>query len=196
MAAGWSEEAGGVWGLLIGWRRPWRARPRLGNRRDPRREVRAAAALRGRWTCGWGHGVSGSEAGARDRAAGRWVQGRGRVWERGSAGCWAALGAGRARLGSGACCRGSVRRVRGERAALGRAGSGRVWGEGENGLGPRRGVGPGLLGWVWVSIFWFSSLLLLLFLFLFKLTQPNLFEFNSNTQTNKSMLQHGCNNKN
>ena len=60
----------------------------------------------------------------------------------------------------------------------------------------------GSLGWVWVSIFWFSSLLLLLFLFLFKLTQPNLFEFkiefefNSNTQTNKSMLQHGCNNKN
>jgi len=91
------------------------------------------------------------------------------VWERGIAGCWAALGAGRARLGSGACCRGSVRRVRGERAALGRAGSGRVWGEGENGLGPRRGVGPGLLGWVWVpywvSIFLFFFYFLSLFYF-------------------------------
>ena len=87
MAAGWSEEAGGVWGLLIGRRRPWRARPRLGNWRDPRREVRAAVALRGRWTCGWGHGVSGSEAGARDRAAGRWACGLGADAERGTGRC-------------------------------------------------------------------------------------------------------------
>ena len=87
MVAGWSEEAGGVWGLLIGRRRPWRARPRLGNRRDPRREVRAAAALRGRWTCGWGHGVSDSEAGARDRAAGRWACGLGADAERGTGRC-------------------------------------------------------------------------------------------------------------
>ena len=50
-------------------------------------------------------------------------------------------------------------------AALGRAGSGRVWGEGENGLGPRRGVGPGLLGWVWVS-YW-VSIFLFYFLSLF-----------------------------
>ena len=88
----------------------------------------------------WARAVSGWASAC--GAAGRWVQGRGRVWERGSAGYWAALGAGRARLGSGACCRGSVRRVRGERATLGRAGSGR----GE-------GLGRGLLGWVWVSIF-------------------------------------------
>ena len=70
---------------------------------------------------------------------------------------------GAARAGPRRC--GSVRRVRGERAALGRAGSGRVWGKGENGLGPRRGVGPGLLGWVWVS-YW-VSIFLFYFLSLF-----------------------------
>ena len=61
-------------------------------------------------------------------------------------------------------------------------------------VGPGRGFGFLVLGLGWVSF-----LLLLLSLFLFKLTQSNLFEFkiefefNSNTQINKSTLQHECN---